>query len=326
MKLRLSIGMLCCIAACSFAVSIFVIREATADDKLKIVIGQINNWDNQVTQLGQRAGIFKKYGIVLDIVPTQGAGETLQAVIAGDDVGIGVGTVGAMRAYVKGAPIRVLAAATTGARDIYWYVRADSPIKTPTDATSNYTIAYSTNGATSDYIVRAFAREFEVKARPVATGSPGPTLTQVLSGHIDIGWAAPPIGLKELQDGKIRIFAKGNDIPEMRGQTVRVHIVNAETLKQRGDVVMRFMRAYREALDWMYSDPLALKFYSETTGMPENLLAMSREQFHPKEALSPDQLSEIDSVMAVGVKLKFLEKPLSKQQLSGLIQIPPPSH
>ena len=320
MRQRVAVGLVC-IAACSFAMSAVTVRKAAADDKLKVAVGQINNWDNQVTQLGQRAGIFKKHGIVLDIIPTQGAGETLQAVIAGTDIGVGVATVGAMRGYIKGAPIRVLAATTTGARDVYWYVRADSSIKRPEDATSKYTIAYSTNGATSDYIVRAFAKELRVSARPIATGSPGPTLNQVLSGHVDIGWAAPPVGLQELPDGKIRIFATGNDVPEMRDQTIRVLVVNAKTLQQRSEVVVRFMRAYRETLDWMYSDPQALKYYSEVTGMPEPLLATSRQQFHPKEALLPDRLVGLDFVMAVGVNLGFLNEPLSQQQLSELFQI-----
>jgi hypothetical protein len=52
----------------------------------------------------------------------------------------------------------------------------------------------------------------------------------------------------------------------------------------------------------MCSDPLALKFYSETTGMPEHLLAMSREQFHPKEALSKDERSAIGALRG---SLKF---------------------
>ena len=39
------------------------------------------------------------------------AGETLQAVISGSaDIGIGIGTAGAMRAFARGAPVRVLAA------------------------------------------------------------------------------------------------------------------------------------------------------------------------------------------------------------------------
>jgi len=33
---------------------------ASAEDQLKVAIGQINNWENQPPTLGQDAGIFKK--------------------------------------------------------------------------------------------------------------------------------------------------------------------------------------------------------------------------------------------------------------------------
>ena len=33
--------------------------SALAEDTLKVVIGQINNWENQAPTLGQDAGIFK---------------------------------------------------------------------------------------------------------------------------------------------------------------------------------------------------------------------------------------------------------------------------
>ena len=52
-----------------------------------------------------------------------------------------------------------------------------------------------------------------------------------MSGQVDIGWAAPPFGLQEIKDGKIRIIARGSDVPSLRGQTVRVLIVNANALK-----------------------------------------------------------------------------------------------
>ena len=64
-------------------------HPAAAEDQLKVAIGQINNWENQAPTLGQDAGIFKKHGLVLENVGTQGAGETLQAVISGSaDIGI----------------------------------------------------------------------------------------------------------------------------------------------------------------------------------------------------------------------------------------------
>ena len=82
-----------------------------AQDKLKVAIGQINNWENQVPTLGMQAGIFQKHKLELENFGTQGAGETLQPIISGSaDIGIGVGTSGAMRAFAKGAPVRALAA------------------------------------------------------------------------------------------------------------------------------------------------------------------------------------------------------------------------
>ena len=54
------------------------LSTARADDELKIAIGQINNWENQMPTLGQDVGIFKKYGLTLDNFGTAGAGETMQ--------------------------------------------------------------------------------------------------------------------------------------------------------------------------------------------------------------------------------------------------------
>ena len=34
-----------------------------------------------------------------------------------------------------------------------------------------------------------------------------------MSGQVDIGWAVMPFGLKEFQEGKFRIIARGSDVP-----------------------------------------------------------------------------------------------------------------
>jgi NitT/TauT family transport system substrate-binding protein len=297
---------------------------ASAQDALKVVIGQINNWENQAPTLGQDAGIFKKHGLVLENVGTQGAGETIQPVISGSaDIGAGVGLAGVMRAFSRGAPVRVLAPAFTGSGDIYWYVRGDSPIKTLQDATDKHTIAYSTSGSTSNNVVLAFAQELGVKAKPTATGGPPATFTQVMSGQIDIGWSAPPFGLQEERDGKIRIIARGSDAPSLRNQTVRVLIVNDNTLKQRKDAVLRFMQAYRETVDWMYSNPDAIRMYATKVGVPEDVIKASVPKFHPKEAMQTDTMVDLDAANQDAVKLKFLDKPLTKEQLQELVQTPP---
>ena len=132
-----------------------------------------------------------------------------------------------MRAFSKGAPVRILAPAFTGTGDLYWYVKADSKLQSLKDAIAENTIAYSTNGSSSNNIVVAFISELGAKAKPTATGGPAATLTAVMSGQVDIGWAAPPFGLREIREGKIRILARGSDVPSLRGQTVRTLIVNA---------------------------------------------------------------------------------------------------
>src|SRR6266404_782934 len=207
---------------------------AAAQDTLKIAIGQINNWEDQAPTRGEAAGILRKHNLTIEAFGTQGAGETIQAVVSGSaDLGAGVGVAGVMRAFSRGAPVRVLLPAFTGTCDLYWYVKADSPLKTIKDITANNTIAYSTSGSSSNNLVLAFIDELGVKAKPTPTGGPAGTLTQVMSGQIDIGWAAPPFGMKELKEGKIRILIRGSEAPSLRGQTVRTIIVNADALKSK---------------------------------------------------------------------------------------------
>ena len=74
-----------------------------------------------MSELGQRGGIFKKHGIVLDILYTQGGGETQQAVISGSvELGASAGgSFGVFGAFAKGAPLRIIGAEITGAGDLY---------------------------------------------------------------------------------------------------------------------------------------------------------------------------------------------------------------
>lgn len=300
------------------------VAPVQAQDVLKLAAGQRGNWDTSISEVGQRAGIFKKHGLQLEILWTQGAGETQQAVISGSaDLGIAGGIMGALSAFSKGAPVRIISAQTTGAADLYWYVPTASPIKSLKD-TEGKTIAYSTNGSSTHGIVTAFMRQYDLKAKPTATGSPSSTLTQVMSGQIDVGWAAPPFGLKQLDEGAIRVIASGNDAAVFKGQTVRVNIANLQTLQSRKAVVERYMKAYRETIDWMYSDdPAALKTYADFVGIPVEMAKRVRDQFFPKAAVNPDKIVGLETVVKDAVDLKFTATQLTPEQIATLIQIPP---
>src|SRR6516165_11767092 len=295
---------------------------ACAQETLRLAVGQRGLWDTSISDVGQRAGIFRKHGLDLEILYTQGSGETQQAAISGSvEVAVSVGIMGVLSAYAKGAPVRVIGAEMTGAGDIFWYVRADSAIRTLHDADGK-TIAYSTNGSSTHGVVTAFIKQYVPHAKATATGGPAATLTTVMSGQVDVGWAGPPFGLDQLDRNEIRQIATGNDTL-FKGQTVRVLVTTAPTLASGREAIERYMAGYRETLDWLYADPAALDVYAEFAGITRAKAARTRDQFFPKSAILPDEITGLDLIIPDAIELKFINAAPTQQQLAELIQIPP---
>ena len=100
-------------------------------------------------------------------------------------------------------------------------------------------------------------------------------------------------------------------------------VVNLNSWNTKREAILRFVDAYREAVDWMYADPQALEMYSKKMNRPVALLKESAEKFQPKETLQTDKFADLDGAIADAVKLKFLDQPLTKEQIAELLQIPP---
>ena len=198
-------------------------QAAQAQDRLKLAQGGRGVGEAFVPELGQNAGIFKKHGIVLDIFYTQGGGETIQIVISGAaHIGGQIGFLGTIGAFAKGAPIRIIGSNFTGGKQLFWYVRADSPIKSLKDAAGK-TVSYSTNGSSTHISVLALKKFTGVDFVPTQTGSAQASYTQVMSGQIDVGWAGAPFGVEAVEQGKTRVIAKASDDPVLDRQTIRLH-------------------------------------------------------------------------------------------------------
>jgi NitT/TauT family transport system substrate-binding protein len=296
---------------------------ARADEEMKLAIGARGNWETAAAELGEKAGFFRQRGLTLDLLYTQGSGETQQAVISGSvAIGVGLGTASVMNAFAKGAPLRAIGNASTGSSE-FWYVPASSPLKSMRDA-SGKTIAYSTVGASSHLEVLGFLKFYGIEAKPIGTGGTAATFTQVMSGQVDVGWSSPPFGLDAAADGKIRIIAHGSDLPYFRDQTIRLIVANAEYLQAHPAVVARFVQAYRDSLQWMYSSPEALLAYAALARVPEATARQVRDVFYPRENMQVDHISGLASVMADGVVFKYLAAPLSERELGELFRIPKP--
>src|SRR4051812_10295936 len=294
---------------------------AVAEDALKIAVGQRGGWEQCVSELGQNAGIFKKHGLTLDVLYTQGSGETIQIVLSGSvDIGIGPGTHAVFGAFAKGAPIRMIGASFTGARDQLYYVRADSAIRGMKDAEGK-SIGISTSGSSSHMLALALAKHFGVSLVPQATGNYASTLTQVMTKQVDIGFAQAPFALDAVEDGRIRLVAKGADIPEVQNQTIRAWIAHTNTFERRRDALARYVKAYRETLDWLYASPDAIKAYAAWSGLGDRL-ARQAPDFITKDSIDPVRIVGLEDMMGDAVKFKYIPAPLTGEQLATLVQVP----
>jgi NitT/TauT family transport system substrate-binding protein len=295
---------------------------AHALDTLKLAIGQHGLWDSSFGEAGQKTGIFKKYGLDVQTFYTSSGGETLQVVISGSsNIGVSAGTLGVLGAYGKGAPLRIIAAEATGTAE-YYFVRAESPLKKLQDAKPENTLAYSTNGSGTHITALRFMKQYDIQPKLAATGTVPATFTQVMSGQIDIGFSTPPFGLKEEGEGKIRILALANDLDSIRTQTVRVIVANAKDLAERPDVYKRFIKAYGEVIDFMYSsDPKALQLYAEHANISPEMAKTVRDKFYPKSMLQLGRIDGLDGLMEDAVAFKYLPKPLTPEQQKDLLQL-----
>jgi NitT/TauT family transport system substrate-binding protein len=296
-------------------------NAARAEDTLTVAIPQRGAWDAGVADLGQRGGIFKKHGLNLDILYVQAGPESIQALIGGSiDIATASGVSAAVGTFAKGAPIRIIGSEMIGGPDLYWYVPSNSPIRRVEDFNGK-TVAYSLTGSSSHAALLALIAQYKLTAKPTSTGNIASTITQTMTGQVDVGFGAAPFGLDLVEDGKIRIIATGNDVASLRTRTVRVNLTNVSNLQSRRDALVRFNQAYRETVDWMYSDPAALKHYGEYSSLPEKIVLRVRNLI-PKESLATDRVQGMDQIMADAVAGKFIPAPLNAEQVKDLVQIP----
>ena len=295
-------------------------RVALADDALKVAVPQKGAWDAGIAELGERGGIFKKHGLDLDILYTTAGPESIQAMIAGSiDIAVASGVSAAIGTFAKGAPIRIISSEITGAPDLYWFVPADSPVHTIEDMNGK-TVAFSAVGSSSHGSLLALIAQYHLTAKPTQTGNIAATLTQTMTGQVDVGFGAAPFGLDKVESGQTRIIATGNDVAALKTRAVRVNLTSSATLQNKQDAIGRFMQGYKETIDWMYSSPEALKIYGEYSGLPDSIVQRVLKLV-PKEALQTDKVMGLDDIMADAVAQKFLAAPLTPEQVKELIQI-----
>ncbi len=290
-------------------------------ETLKIAVAQRGFWNSTFIDVGLKQGYFKEAGLDLEILYTEGGASTLTPVIGGSiDIAMTNGVLGVVAAYAKGMPVKIISAEATGAAEAFWYARPESGVKRLAD-TNGKTVAFSSPGSSTNLILLQLVNQEKVSPKLVATGGAPGTLTQVMSGQIDVGWSVPPFVLQQLADGKLVIIARGSDVAALAEQTIRVNVANANALKQKRDAFVRFVKALSRSIDWAYSDPGAIDNYAEIAKVPRALAQQTRDQFFPKEALQLSEVKGLDVTLKQALEFKYITAPMSVADAQGLLDI-----
>lgn len=298
-------------------------RPARAAEPVKVAVGQRGAWDTSVCAFGDRLGFFKEANLALELLFTDGGTETQQAVTSGGvDAGVGAGMLAILGAAARNAPVRILSSNFRGASDTFWYAKAGAGIASFKDA-GGKTVAFSTNGSSSNLVSSRLLQIAGVTtAKGVPTGNPVATLTQVMSGQIDIGYSLPPIGFPDLEAGRLVFVGSGRDVPEFRDQTVRCLIATPAFVEQRRDVAVRFLQAYHRTIDWMYTDDRVLDWFAVGANATRAQAERARAEFYPKEAMRLGPPANLELSMQQALDLKRIPRPLTPDQQARLSQVP----
>lgn len=296
---------------------------ATAAETVNVAIGHMGLfWNSIVTMLGEEKGFFEEQGIALKTIATRGGAETVQAVTAGDmHIGIANGSLGVIAAYKKGLPVRIISSEMIGTADIYWIVRADSPLKQPKDI-DGHSLAYSRPGSSTNIAALSVADFLGVKPKFVSVGGPSASRTQVMTGQVDAGWQAPPGGLDLVQRNEARILLKGDMAKSISDISIRVNIANADWLEKNRDAARKYMLARQKTIDWMFGEGRqeAIDFWAKRNKLDSGV-AKAAVDFYTPDRMRLAPLGNLEKVVDLAIEHKFIEERLTDAEKKELVQI-----
>jgi NitT/TauT family transport system substrate-binding protein len=284
---------------------------------LKVAVAQRGFWNSVFIEFALQQGFFKQEGLEIEILYTEGGASTLLPVVSGSlDIAMTNGTLGVIAAFAKGMPVKIISAEATGAPDAFWYARAESGIKSIKD-TNGKTVAFSSPGSSTNLILLQLLAQEKATPKIIPTGGAPGTLTQVMSGQIDVGWSVPPFVLQQVADKKAQIIARGSDVEAIRNQTIRVNVANANALKQKRDAFVRYIRAISRAIDWAYQGDAGIDAYAAYAKVPRALAQRTRDEFYPKESLQLAEVKGLDLTLKQAVEFKYIPSPMPVAKVQG---------
>jgi len=292
-----------------------------AKDPVRLVDTQAQIFVDLCLYIADQEGYYAAENLEPTVLLGRGGSDSLQIVLTGNaDIIYGPGVLSVIAAYAKGAPVKIIGNAVYGARETFWLVKPESPIKTFKDLDGGKSFAYSAPGSLSHLLVQTIAKDLNIKPKFVATGNLSSTRTQMMSGQVDTAWAGFPAGIGLVRKGEARIIGSGNEAVSLRTTTTRVVAANTNWLSKNRDVAVRAMRAIWKGQEFAMKDPRAPQRFAEKWQLdPED--AKHAMEYNRLEDVVLQPIGNLDLILALAKEYDFIKEPLTEAQKKSVLTV-----
>jgi NitT/TauT family transport system substrate-binding protein len=221
----------------------------------------------EVHHLAKQLGIFKKYGLDVEIVYIPGGSTVVQAMVAGD-VQFGRGSASeVVSAHLAGFPLKIISSLIN--KFVYSFVTPPSIAK-PQDLKGK-TVAVSRFGSGSDFITRLALKSWGLDPVKDVTilqvGNSPDRLAAIASGKV----YGSILSLSQTPRAKklgLRVLADLSQIDAEYPQGVLY--VSAALIEKRPDLIREFLKAYVEGIRQFKTNlPAAYNVIEKNTGLKD---------------------------------------------------------
>lgn len=267
-------------------------------------------------------GFFADNGLEVTPIFTSGGGANVQAVVSGSaEIGVETGPAAIFAAAANDAPVRLVAASTTG-MDILFFSKGGSPY-TDVESLSGQKVGISAPGSSTDFALSAINEQMESAgldpAEKQPLGSPPEQLAAVETDQVAAGWTVPPTFLDKVDSGELQIAANTfEDLPEYQEVIGRATFTTAPFLEENPEAVSGFLKAWQQAWDWAFENQdEAIEMWRKEAQLQVDPATLKKSfDYYQRDmfdgAVRGVETALEDSVAAGG-------KPLSPEQLDELV-------
>jgi NitT/TauT family transport system substrate-binding protein len=266
---------------------------------------------------GVRAGVFRKYGVNVEIVPV-GSGAAALAALAGGSIQVALtSTIPFFQAYTRGLPFQIVAPGQQYVSDYATqalFVKKDSPIRRGSDLNGKVVAVQSIKdlnwAATLAWIDSTGGNSGSVKVIELPLAAVTPAITE---GRIEAGTLSAPYLQQGIATGRLRLLAKDFDILGKRFE-VAVYIATKDYIAANPDAMTRFARAMQESAVYVNTHPAeTVDLIASFTGVDPAIIARAARTTDPEYVDPRDLQPTID----LAYKYKLLDHTFSAEEIIG---------